>query len=55
MLIDEMELCKGEIQAHGTDISDGALALVRSAIFIRDCNFIKNNVELIVYNQEQYS
>jgi len=55
MLIDEMELCKGEIQAHCTDISDGALALVRAAIFIRDCNFIKNNVELIVYNQEQYS
>ena len=49
----EMELCKGEIQSHCTDISDGALALVRSALSIRNIDFIKNSVELITHNQEQ--
>ena len=50
----EMELCKGEIQAHCTDLLDGTIALVRSALSVRDCNFIKNNVEITTYNQEQY-
>ena len=50
----EMELCKGEIQAHCTDLLDSTIALVRSALSVRDCSFIKNNVELTTYNQEQY-
>lgn len=49
----EMELCKGEIQAHCTDLKDGALALVRSALFTRSIPFIKKDLELITYNIEQ--
>ena len=55
MLIDEMELCKGEIQAHGTDISDSALALVRSVLSIRSISFLSDRFEFITDNQEQYN
>lgn len=51
----EMELCKGEIQSHSTDISDGALALIRSALFVRSVSFLKNDVELITHNKEQFN
>lgn len=52
-VIMEMELCQGEIQAHCTDLKDGALALVRSALFTRSIPFIKKDLELITYNTEQ--
>ena len=55
MLIDEMELCKGEIQAHCTDISDSALALVRSVLSIRSISFLSDGLEFITDNQEQYN
>lgn len=48
-----MQLCKGEIQSHCSDVLDGSLALVHSALSVRDLIFIKNNVEVLVYNQEQ--
>lgn len=48
-----MQLCKGEIQSHCSDVLDGSLALVHSALSVRDLIFIKNNVEVLVHNQEQ--
>lgn len=49
----EIELCKGEIQAYCNDVLDYSLALIRSALSIKDLNFITNNIELTIYNQEQ--
>lgn len=50
-----MELCQGEIQSHCSDVLDGSLALIRSALSVRDIPILKNNVELITYNQEQFN
>lgn len=50
----ELELCAGEIQSYCDDISDAALALIRSALSLKCIGFLKNNVELITYNREQY-
>ncbi len=48
-----MELCKGEIQAYCWDVSEGALALIRSALSIRNLSFILSDVEITTYNNEQ--
>ena len=40
----EMELCKGEIQAHCTDVSDSALALARSVLSMRDISILRHFV-----------
>lgn len=50
----EMELCKGEIQAHCTDVSDSALALARSVLSMRDISILKSSIEFLTYNEEQY-
>lgn len=44
----EMEFCSEYIQAYCNDVLDGSLALIRSALFA-------NNIEFISYNQEQYN
>lgn len=51
----EMELKQGEIQAHCTDISDGALALVRSVLSIRSISILKGGFEFITDTPEQYN
>ena len=53
--METMMLCQGEIQSHCTDISDSALALVRSAIHSRSIDCVYTVVQLITYNQEQFN
>ena len=53
-MISEMEFMQGEIQSHSVDVLDSSLALIRSAMSVRDIDFITNKIEFVVNNQEQY-
>lgn len=53
-MISEMEFMQGEIQSHSVDVLDSSLALIRSAMSVRDIDFITNKIEFVVNDQEQY-
>ena len=53
-MISEMEFMQGEIQSHSVDVLDSSLALIRSAMSVKDIDFFSNKIEFIVNDQEQY-